>query len=102
MQYIVTAMDFTDNDAINRRMNSREEHLVGIKKMIVDRQFLSGGAILDENGVMVGSSVHVEFESEKDLNNWLKNDPYIVAKVWDKIDVKKIKLIPVADILKAV
>ena len=48
MQYAVTAYDYTDAQAIDRRLAVREQHFVGIKKMIENGSFLSGGAILDE------------------------------------------------------
>lgn len=95
MQYVVTAMDFTDPQALSRRIACREDHLAGIRKMIKAGTFLSGGAILDAQGKMVGSSVHVEFESREQLNDWIRNDPYTVGKVWDRIDVREVKLVPV-------
>lgn len=95
MQFVVTAMDFTDSEALPRRLACREAHLAGIRKMIVDGTFLSGGAILDAEGRMIGSSAHVEFESRKQLNEWLQNDPYTVGKVWGQIDVREVKLVPV-------
>lgn len=96
MQYVVTALDFTDEDALSRRMEHREAHLEGLKKMTAAGTFLSGGAILDARDRMVGSSAHVEFESREALEQWLDNDPYTLGKVWEKIDVREIKLFPVA------
>lgn len=43
MQFIITAYDFTDDDAINRRLAQREAHLAGIEKMVKAGTFLSGG-----------------------------------------------------------
>lgn len=95
MQYVVTAMDFTDLDALSRRMANRDAHLAGLKKMTTERTLLSGGAILDAEGRMVGSSAHVEFESREKLEDWLKNDPYTVGRVWDQVDAREVKLFPV-------
>lgn len=88
-------MDFTDAEALERRMAKREAHLAGIKDMIVEGTFLSGGAILDGEGRMVGSSAHVQFERREQLDHWLKNDPYTLGKVWDRFDIREVKLVPV-------
>jgi uncharacterized protein YciI len=95
MQFVMTAMDFTDPETLSRRMANRDAHLAGLKKMTAEGTFLSGGAILDADGRMVGSSAHVEFESRDALEHWIKNDPYTVGKVWDRIEVREIKLFPV-------
>lgn len=95
MQYVVTAMDFTDQEALSRRMENRELHLAGIKKMITECTFLSGGAILDSERRMVGSTVHVAFDTREALDHWISNDPYMLGKVWSQIDIKEIKLVPV-------
>lgn len=95
MQYVVTAVDFNDQEALSRRIANREAHLAGIKKMCAEGTFLSGGAILDSEGRMVGSSAHVEFDSREALDNWINNDPYTIGKVWNQIEIREIKLFPV-------
>ncbi len=95
MQFIVTAYDFDDDDAINRRLSSREAHLSGIEKMVKTGTFLSGGAILDESGKMIGSSLHVEFASRAEVEAWIKRDPYTIGKVWDQVIVSEGVLFPV-------
>ena len=49
MQFIVTAYNFDDKEAINRRLLNREAHLSGLERMVEAGPFLSGGAILDKN-----------------------------------------------------
>jgi uncharacterized protein YciI len=95
MQYVVTAMDFTDSEALDRRIKNRDAHLAGLKNMTAAGTFLSGGAILDSEGRMIGSSAHVAFDSRDKLEHWLKNDPYTVGKVWDQVDIREVKLFPV-------
>lgn len=99
MQFIITAYDFTDDDAINRRLAQREAHLAGIEKMVKAGTFLSGGAILNAQGKMIGSSVHVEFDDRAQLEEWLNNDPYTTGKVWDKVEVSEGMLFPVRKFL---
>jgi uncharacterized protein YciI len=95
MQFAVTAYDHTDPEAFNRRLASRQAHLEGIKLMAQEGTFISGGAILNDEGRMIGSTVHVEFENREALDLWLKNDPYMTGNVWEKIDIREIKLVDI-------
>lgn len=99
MQFIITAYDFEDDDAINRRLASREAHLAGIEKMVKEGTFLSGGAILDIDGKMIGSSAHVEFADRSQVEEWIKHDPYTTGKVWDKVQISEGILFPVRKFL---
>lgn len=94
MQFVITAYDHTDDDAINRRMAAREEHLAAISENIKKGIFLSGGAILDDNDKMVGSTIHLEIDNEQALEKWLESDPYYVNDVWEEIEIQKVKLVP--------
>jgi uncharacterized protein YciI len=94
MQFVVTALDYTDADALNRRMANREQHLAGVKKLFAEGRFLSGGAILDDAGKMIGSTLHCEFPTRAELDAQLAQDPYVSGKVWEKIDVRQVKLVP--------
>ncbi|MCJ8298075.1 MAG: YciI family protein [Pseudomonadales bacterium] len=96
MQYVITAHDYQDPQAIDRRMAVRDEHFVGIKKMIENGTFLSGGAILDDSGKMIGSTVHVQFSTRAELDDWIANDPYTLGKVWETVAVVAVKLVPMA------
>ncbi|WP_234735656.1 YciI family protein [Tellurirhabdus bombi] len=88
MQYVVHAYDFTDEQAYDRRLAARPAHFERARQLKADGHFILGGALLDETGKMIGSMMLVEFDSEENLNNWLQSDPYVVGKVWDRIDVK--------------
>lgn len=54
--------------------------------------FINGGAILDDKGEMIGSTLYVAFASKEDLDRWLKSDPYVTEGVWVDIGVKPIRL----------
>jgi uncharacterized protein YciI len=93
MQFVVTAMDFTDAAALDRRIANREAHLMSVRQMIADGTFLSGGAILDANAKMIGSTLHVEFPDRPSLERQIQSDPYITGKVWEHVDIKVAKLV---------
>ncbi|MCE2510911.1 MAG: hypothetical protein J4G10_08105, partial [Alphaproteobacteria bacterium] len=63
MQFLVIAKDGTDEGALERRMKVRDAHLAGVRKLHEEGKFIKGGAILDEEGRMVGSGVIVAFAS---------------------------------------
>jgi len=94
MQFSVTAMDHTDDEALDRRMQHRDAHLAGVRQLIAEGHFLSGGAILDAEGKMIGSTLHLEFPDQASLEEHLNKDPYISGKVWEHIDIKPVKLVP--------
>jgi uncharacterized protein YciI len=94
MQFVVTAMDYTDADALQRRLANREAHLAGARRLIAERRFLSGGAILDAEGRMIGSTLHLDFPDQASLEQYLQQDPYVSGKVWEHIDIRPVKLLP--------
>jgi uncharacterized protein len=94
MQFVVTALDYTDADALDRRMANREQHLAGVKKLIAEGRFLSGGAILDDAGKMIGSTLHMDFPMRAELDAQLRSDPYVSGRVWETLDVRQVRLVP--------
>jgi len=91
-QYLITAYDFTDSEALERRMAARPFHLDAIRKFKNTGNFIIGGAILNPEGKMIGSSLIMQFESEAELQQWLEKDPYYTRKVWDKINIKPFRV----------
>jgi uncharacterized protein len=94
MQFVVTAMDYQDTGALDRRLAHREAHLAGVRELIEQGQFLSGGAILDDNGQMIGSTLHIDFPDKASLQAHLQQDPYVSGKVWEHIDIRAVRLVP--------
>lgn len=91
-QFLIHAYDYTDAQALDRRMAARPAHFEGIKKLKETGNFVLGGAILSEEGQMIGSNAVLQFETEEDLQAYLAIEPYIVQKVWEKIDVKSFRI----------
>ncbi len=94
MQFLVISKDGKDKKAMERRLAVREAHLLLGDKMeqLGDRWY--GCVMLDDNGKMIGSMAVMDFPSEKELQEWLKKEPYVVGKVWKttkifKCNVKK-------------
>lgn len=91
-QYLITAYDGTDENALERRMSVRPFHLEGVKKLKENGNFIIGGAILNDEGKMIGSTMILQFEEPTQLQAWIDNEPYIQQGVWDKFEVKPFRV----------
>lgn len=87
-QFVITAYDGVDDDALRRRLAARPAHLENIRQLKAKGQFTEGGAVLDESGKMIGSVMIVAFSSRNELDGWLANDPYVTGKVWERISIQ--------------
>jgi uncharacterized protein len=92
MQFLLLAYDGTDPDAFNRRLKVREDHLTGISQLKKAGEFLFGGAMLDESGKMIGSMIVYDFPDRQALDKKIKEDPYLKAGVWEKIEIRPFRL----------
>ncbi len=94
MQFLVVAHDGKDPGAQERRMKNRPAHLEGAHTLQENGNFVLGGAIVDGADKMVGTAVICQFESRAELDAWLKKDPYVLGKVWEKIEVFPFRVAP--------
>jgi uncharacterized protein len=88
MQFLVIARDGTDDEAIDRRKRVRPTHLEAIAPLVDEGHVLVGGAILNEDGEMVGSMLLVDFPDRGGVDAWLEADPYVTGGVWKEIEVQ--------------
>ncbi|RCR65735.1 YciI family protein [Larkinella punicea] len=91
MRYVIHAYDYTDDQAMGRRLAVRPNHFDGARQLKADGHFVLGGALLDPDGKMIGSMMLLDFDTEDQLNDWLQNEVYISGKVWERIDIKPFK-----------
>ena len=47
----------------------------------------------DDAGKMKGSLLIVDFPSRKDLEDYLANEPYILEKVWEEVEVESMNVV---------
>jgi uncharacterized protein YciI len=88
MQFLVVARDGADDDAIERRKRVRPTHLEAIAPFVDAGNVLVGGAMLSEDGEMIGSMLLMDFPDRTALDAWLEADPYVTGGVWREIDVR--------------
>jgi uncharacterized protein YciI len=48
--------------------------------------------MLNKEGNMIGSVMIVQFETEEELNGWMKHEPYITGGVWKTIELKPFRV----------
>lgn len=94
MQFLVVAHDGTDAGALERRLKVREAHLKSAQEMYDTGKWLYAAAILNDDGKMIGSMIVCEFPSRDELEQWLKEEPYVVGNVWQKIEVNRAQVAP--------
>lgn len=91
-QYLIHAYDYTDAQALERRMAVRPAHFETVKKLKESGNFILGGAILDSEGKMIGSNAIFQFDSREELDAYLAIEPYVVGKVWERITIHPFKV----------
>ncbi len=89
MQFIITAYD--GPDMLEKRMEVRPRHLENISR--VKGKILCAGGILDAEGKMKGSVLIIDFASRELLVEYLKSEPYIREKVWERVEVEPMNVV---------
>ena len=93
MQYLVIPYDY--DDALEKRLEVRDEHVKSTKELMAKGNIINAAALIEDDK-MVGSTLFVEFENDDKLEEWLENEPYVKAKVWnyEEIQIVPVKLLP--------
>ena len=89
MHFLIKAYD--GEGMLDKRMEVRPRHLEGMKKL--GKQIICAGGLLDDEGRMKGSALVMEFESRAALDEYLKNEPYVVEGVWQKVEVETMNVV---------
>ena len=89
MQFIVTAYD--GENMLEKRMAVRPRHLEGMAKL--GKHIVCAGGLLDGEGKPKGSVLVLDFEDRAALEDYLKNEPYVIEQVWEKIEVEPLNVV---------
>jgi hypothetical protein len=87
MDFLIIAMDGTDDGAPDRRLAARPNHLAGIEKLKADGNFVAGGAILDDDGNMIGSVEILDYPDRASVEAAIAADPYSTGDVWRDVKI---------------
>lgn len=89
MQFVIIGLDGTDKDAPARRQKVRQDHIKKGDELLASGNLWYGAALLHDDGSMKGSMYVMSFDSEEDLQSYLKTEPYITGDVWRDVAVHK-------------
>ena len=89
MQFIITAHD--GKGMLEKRMAVRPRHLEGMQKLA--KHINCAGGLLDEEGKMKGSVLVMEFADRAELDAYLASEPYLLEKVWEKVEVEVMNVV---------
>jgi uncharacterized protein len=92
IQFVIEALDHTDDEGLSRRMAVRDKHLAGAAALRHSGNYILGGAKIDDAGKMIGSTMVLQFETEADFKAYFDQEPYVIGNVWGKIDVFKFRV----------
>jgi len=88
MRFIVLGYDAKDPDAPVRRAAARPVHMETVRALYDAGIFHYGGALLDDDGNMIGSMMVLEYPSEAALRaEFLASEPYVTGGVWETIQI---------------
>lgn len=88
MQFLVLGYDGKDADAPIRRQAVREQHIALGNELMEQGHMWFGAALRDDENNMIGSALFMNFKNRKELQKWLDVEPYVVGKVWEKVEIK--------------
>jgi uncharacterized protein len=95
MQFLVLGYDGKDAQALERRLAVREAHLAGSERMYAAGQWQDSGALLDDEGKMVGSFIVCEYGSREELRSqWLDSESYVTGEVWKRVEIHPLLVSP--------
>ena len=89
MQFLIKAYD--GPNMLEKRMEVRPRHLEGMSRL--NEHIICAGGLLDEEGKMKGSALIMNFDSRAELDTYLAAEPYVIEKVWQKIEIESMNVV---------
>jgi len=96
MQFIIKAYDGAGK--LEKRMEVRPRHLEGMQKL--GDHLICAGGLLDDEGKMKGSALILDFDSREELDDYVAHEPYVLEKVWEKIDIERLNVVVAKELKK--
>lgn len=87
MQFTIIARDDIAAGTLEKRLAAREKHMKSIHAMKAAGTIIDGGALLDDDGKMIGSVILCEFPDRAALDEYVAREVYFADGVWKDIDV---------------
>lgn len=87
MQFTIIARDDTAAGTLDKRLAARDKHMERIHAMKSEGTIIDGGALIDDDGKMIGSVVLCEFPDRAELDAYIQSETYFTQGVWKDISV---------------
>lgn len=91
MQFTIIARDDTAAGTLEKRLAARENHMEHIHSMKSEGTILDGGALIDDDGRMIGSVVLCEFPDRAALQAYIDSEIYFKEGVWKDLTILPFK-----------
>lgn len=94
MIFSVIARDDSKEGTIAKRMSVRPTH---VERMFAHKKsghIVEAGAMINDNGDMIGSVMFVNFENYAEVEAFIKSDIYFEAGVWKSYEIIPLRLMP--------
>lgn len=92
MHFLLIAQDHPGQP--ERRQNARAAHLAMAERLAAEGTLVHAGALLYEDGAMVGSALVYQTESREALDTLLNDEPYIQQDVWRDVQITEYRPAP--------
>lgn len=93
MQFLLIAYDHKEV-GLERRLANRADHVKLGDLMKAEGKYIMGVALLNESNHMIGSVMILDFPNRKELDKYLKIEPYAINNVWEKIKITPCRVGP--------
>lgn len=87
MQFTIIARDNAVAGTLEKRLAARERHMERIHAMKAEGTIIDGGALVDDDGTMIGSIVLCEFPDRAALDAYIQSEIYFTEGVWKDITI---------------
>lgn len=94
MPILLHALDYTDDQALDRRTNYRQQHLELLKQNKENKHVILASAILNDQMNMCGSIVIFNAHTNEEVEHLLKEEPYLIHHVWENYTLTPIAIPP--------
>lgn len=81
-------------DSLPLRQQARPDHIARLEELYAQGRLMLAGPNPNVNADgFSGSLIVAEFESFEEASHWAETDPYMLAGVYEYVDVKPFKLV---------
>lgn len=92
MHFLVLAWDHPTEEGVARRDAARASHNASIRELWEQGHVLLGAGVLDEQDVIRGSLVVVDYPTRADVDRYLESEPFATSDVWERVEVHPLRV----------